>query len=341
MRDIRHFKVPEDDNGQRLDRWIKKNVPDLAYGITQKLIRKGQIRIDGKRAKPDTKLEQGQEIRIPMPDAKEISRKNEPEKRKLTQEDIAFMRSLVIYEDEDIIAINKPQGLAVQGGTNTKRHIDGMLDAFKTRKGVTPRLVHRLDKDTSGVLLLARSANAARALGKAFKSGGMRKIYWALVSPTPEVYQGTIKAPLAKASSGSQKERVHVDEEEGKFAITEYTVIENAGNDAAFVAFWPRTGRTHQIRVHAQTMGSAIIGDGKYKGEKYDNNDVLDERLASLDALGISKNLHLHARRLILKHPIQKRTLDITAPLPEELEKSWKNLGFNPHLKDDPFEDIN
>lgn len=322
MSGVRHLKVSDDDNGQRLDRWLKKRVPELPYGLAQKLMRTGQIRVAGKRAKAETRLEAGQEIRLPpIEDAVEGKRE-----RKLSEKDIKFIKSLVIYDDGDVVALNKPAGLSVQGGTKTRIHIDGFLDGLKNKDGVRPRLVHRLDKDTSGVLLLARSASVARALGDAFKGRDIKKIYWALVSPSPQINQGTIKAALVK-SGGANRERMHVDEKEGKSAITEYNVLDKAGDKIAFVAFWPRTGRTHQIRVHAEIAGFPLLGDNKYRGvglEKLEEGDY-------------AERLHLHARRIIMRHPVKKSTLDITAPLPEDLIKSWKAYGFSTNEKSDPF----
>lgn len=337
MSELRILNVSDDDDGQRLDRWLKKNVPEMPYVLAQKLARKGQIRIDGKRAKPDTRLVAGQQVKIPPFDAAAPQEGGRPpQKRKLSEADADFIRSLVIFDDGEVMALNKPGGLAVQGGTNTKRHIDGMLEALKNEEGVTPRLVHRLDKDTSGVLLLARSAKVARELGAAFKGRDIRKIYWAVLTPPPESPAGTIKAPVVKAG-GPQKEKMVIDEEQGKFAITEYAVLETAFGAAAFTAFWPRTGRTHQLRVHAQLMGCTIIGDHKYKAERDPESKKIEADLAGLE---IAKRLHLHARRMTLKHPTRKGTLDITAPLPPELVKSWRALGFNPKDKSDPFEDL-
>ena len=329
---LRIITVKEDDDGQRLDRWIKKHVPDMPYVLAQKLLRKGQIRIDGKRAKADTRIAAGQDIKIPPFDVSHP--KNPQQKKKNSEEDHIFMRSLVLYEDEDIIALNKPYGLAVQGGTNTKRHIDGMLEVFKDKNDVVPRLVHRLDKDTSGVLLLARSSKVARILGEAFKKQNLRKIYWAIITPAPEVLEGTIKAPIIK--SGKDYEKMHIDEKEGKYAVTEYSVLEQAGDAAAFVAFWPRTGRTHQIRVHAaQALGCTIFGDRKYRVAKDPESKLLEADLAGMD---LAARLHLHARRIMLPHPMKKgKDIDITAPLAPDLVKSWKNLGFNHKDKQDPF----
>ncbi len=340
MSNIRHITVSEDDDGQRLDRWLKKHLPDVPYGLAQKLIRKGQLRIDGKRAKAETKLAAGQSVRIPPVETQAVK-----EKKGLSAEAKAYIKSLVIYDDGDIIALNKPSDLAVQGGTKTKRHVDGLLDGLKNKAGVRPRLVHRLDKDTSGVLLLARSAKVAKALGEQFKRQNIRKIYWALVSPTPDPFEGAINAPLIKAGGGN-KERMVVDEEKGKRAVTEYAVIEHAMDKAAFVAFWPRTGRTHQIRVHAELIGSPILGDRKYKGthieqpQQHGSGSDFVKGIEGLETMNYADRLHLHAQRVILKHPTQKGTLDITAPLPPELRKTWKALGFNPNYKIDPFADL-
>lgn len=323
MSGVRHIKVLDDDDGQRLDRWLKKRVPELPYGLAQKLMRTGQIRVEGKRAKAETRLVAGQDVRLPP-----MEEQGEKREKKLSPKDIAFIKSLVIFDDGDVIALNKPAGLSVQGGTKTRIHIDGFLDGLKNKEGVRPRLVHRLDKDTSGVLLLARSADIARKLGEAFKGREIQKIYWALVSPAPVVPQGTIKAPLVK-SGGKNKERMRTSNE-GKNAITEYSVIDKTGDQVAFVAFWPRTGRTHQIRVHAEIAGFPLLGDNKYRGPG----------IEKIEGIEYAERLHLHAQRIILKHPSKKGILDVTAPLPEELRKSWKKMGFNPSYKDDPFEGL-
>jgi 23S rRNA pseudouridine955/2504/2580 synthase len=322
MSTVRNITVTADDDGQRLDRWLKKQLPDIPFSLTQKLIRQGQLRVDGKRAKADTRLKEGQKIRLPP-----VKVKAQGEKPKLGDKASAFMKSLVIYDDGEVLAINKPYGLASQGGTNTHHHVDGLLEALKDKKGVKPRLVHRLDRETSGILLLARSAKVARELGETFKGRTIKKIYWAIVSPVPEQREGTIRAPVGKGI-GRDKERMKVDEKEGKKAYTDYIVMEQTGQDAAFVAFWPRTGRTHQIRLHAEVMDCPIVGDTKYGGA--------NENIAGL---ALAKRLHLHARRIICPHPTKKGWLDITAPLPDDLQKSWKLLGFNHNLKGDPFKD--
>lgn len=333
--DLRIIEVKRDDDGQRLDRWLKKYVPDMPYILAQKLLRKGQIRVDGKRAKTDTRLEGGQKVKIPPFNAAPEGKVEY--KKRLSVEDAAFIQSLVIYDDGDVIALNKPHGIATQGGTNQKKHVDGMLEALANREGVVPRLVHRLDKDTSGVLLLARSAKVARELGDAFKSRDVKKIYWAIVTPCPETHEGTIKAPIMKAG-GLGKEKMVIDEEEGKYAVTEYAVVEHADREAAFVAFWPRTGRTHQIRIHAQVMGCSIFGDGKYKVIKDAESKRIDADMADLE---LSRRLHLHAQRITMRHPTKHgKILDIKAPLPPEMVRTWRTLGFNPKYKGDPFENI-
>lgn len=331
----RLLPVPNDDDGQRLDRWLKRHVPDMPYVLVQKLLRKGAIKVDGKKAKTDQKLAGGQIVRIPPFESGGVQK--ELRKKQLSEKDAAFIRSLVIFDDGDVIALNKPADLAVQGGTSTNRHIDGMLDALINAEGVRPRLVHRLDKDTSGVLLLARSAACAKALGAAFKGRGIKKIYWALIAPAPEIQDGTIRAPLLKSTGNYEK--MQVDETDGKPAITEYKVIENASRKAAFAVFWPRTGRTHQIRIHAALLGCPIVGDGKYGLWNDEGNRTDAALLEGLD--DTAKTLHLHAARMMLEHPMQKgKRLDISAPLPPVLARSWKAMGFRTTLKGDPFKDL-
>ncbi len=321
MSGVQHKIVGPEDDGQRLDRWFKKHVPGVPFGLLQKLIRKGQIRVDGKRAKTDTRLSAGQDVRIPPVQDPETK----PKTRKLSVEDKAFIQSLVIYDDGDVVALNKPEGLATQGGTGQGgRHVDALLEGLKNKEGTAPRLIHRLDKETSGVLLCARSAQAVRELGAQFKRRDVKKIYMALTIGVPEQREGTVRAPLLKV-----KDKTVIDEDEGKRAETDFMVIDHAGKEAAFVAFWPRTGRTHQIRVHAaDVLETPILSDGRYGGK------IPEE----LESLGLAGRLHLHAARLILPHPLQKRKiLDLKALLPPELAKSWRALGFETALREDPF----
>ena len=329
MTEEQFIVVDEGGDGQRLDRWIQKNVQGVPFGLIQKLLRKRAIRIDGKRTtKGDTRLSTGQEVRIPALEEKAEAPKTE---RKLKDSDIKFIRSLVIYEDDDVIAINKPSGLAVQGGSKTTRHIDGLLAGLADKKkGVKPKLVHRLDKDTSGVMLLAKHDKAARELGFLFKGRDVRKYYWALVAPAPEEQNGTIRAGIRKAG-GPNREKMIIDDEEGKHATTDFCVIERAHTQAAFVAFWPRTGRTHQIRVHAsEILGTPILGDYKYGFD--------DENWEDLE---LKERLHLHAQRIMLPHPIrQGKFLDIHAELPKDMKKNYEMLGFDVHYQEDPFEGL-
>lgn len=323
MTDIRLVPVAPEDDGQRLDRWLKKHAPNLPYSLVQKLIRKGAIRVDGKRVQMDARLEAGQEVRLP-PAAEDgkIDRHFRAHK-----DDDKLIQSMVIYDDGDLIALNKPSGLATQGGMNIERHVDGLLEHLGSGDA-KPKLCHRLDRDTSGILMAARTRDMAARMGKAFESKNIRKYYWALVAPAPEMNDGTIDAPLAKGE-GFDKDRMIVDEREGKFSRTEFHVAERAAKKAAFVIFWPRTGRTHQLRVHAETAGFPIIGD-----EKYGN---IGQSRATIEALDLAPRLHLHAARLILPHPGGKGLLDIHAPLPPDLRKSWGRFGFEPSITDDPF----
>jgi 23S rRNA pseudouridine955/2504/2580 synthase len=321
MSSVYHIVVTDDEDNQRLDRFLQKHLKGTPFGLLQKLMRKGQIRVDSKRVKASTRLEAGQKVRIPPIEARENT------KPKLSDKDAEFIRSLVIYNDGDIIALNKPSGIATQGGTGVTRHIDGMLEALVDKNGVKPRLVHRLDKDTSGVLLLACSANIARDMGKIFSGRDIRKIYWALTVPAPEMNNGEIRAPIMKAG-GAGQEKMVVDAE-GQPATTLFDIVERAHKQLAFVAFWPRTGRTHQIRVHAAHMGCPIVGDGKYGGQE-----------AFIDGMDHIKRVHLHARSIRFKHPKTKKLTQIEAPLADDLVKSWKSFGFDANSRYNAFDDI-
>lgn len=316
-------KVGPEDDGQRLDRWLKKRMP---FVLAQKLIRKGAIKIDGKKAKGDSRIAEGQEIRIPA--IKENPKKIKP-KPKLSDEDASYIQSLVIYDDDDIIAINKPAGLASQGGGKLKIHVDYLLDALVNKQGLKPKLIHRLDMDTSGVMVMARQPHTIRELGKSFKNRNAKKIYLAVLSPSPEQAEGTIEASIGKVS-GPHKDKMTLAGIDEKFALTDFIRLENAGEQLALTAFWPRTGRTHQIRVHAaEALQCPVLGDGKYGG----NDETITD-------MGLADRLHLHAFRIILPYPGKKgQSLDITAPLPEDLRQSWNTLGFDLNI-DDPFHDV-
>lgn len=323
MSGIELFEVDAEEDDIRLDRWFRRHYPALKHGALEKLLRTGQIRIDGKRAKASSRLLAGQKIRVP-PQAAEARRETSPRSAGPDDRDVEYIRSLVIYRDEQVIALNKPAGLAVQGGTKTTRHIDAMLDALRFGMKERPRLVHRLDRDTSGVLLLARSAKVAATLGRTFQGRQVRKIYWALVVGSPALEKGRIDLPLRKRP-GARGEQMAADSG-GKKAVTLYSVLETAGQTAAWLALWPLTGRTHQLRVHCAAIGHPILGDGKYGGEG-----------AFLPGEGLPKQLHLHARELVLPHPSSQDPLQIIADLPPHMVQSWKLFGFASHRKGDPF----
>ncbi|MEM8695648.1 MAG: RluA family pseudouridine synthase [Pseudomonadota bacterium] len=319
--DVRQFTVGTDDDGIRLDRWFKRNLPEATFNIVSRWSRTGQLRLDGKRAAPGDRIETGQVIRVPPAEAPK-TQKPKKERPPLSPDQIDFARTLDFHRDRSALVLNKPPGLATQGGTKMKDHVDGLLDALQYDADARPKLVHRLDKDTSGVLLVARTARAAAFFSKTFSTRKATKIYWAMVMGVPEIADGVIDLPLAK-QPGTGGEKMHVFEE-GQAAKTRYRVIERAGNRAAFVALQPYTGRTHQLRVHMAAIGHPIVGDGKYGGA--------DAFLTG----GISRKLHLHARRLKLPHP-DGRQLDVTADLPEHFANSLETLGFSPELGDSVF----
>ena len=309
--------IKPDDNNQRLDRFLKKTFPTLTFGQTQKLVRTGQIRINGGRVKGDTKLQEGDELRLPP----SLAHGNHDKPRiQFSQHDRDEIENLVLYEDDVILAINKPAGLAVQGGTKTRKHIDGMMESY-AKKGVKPRLCHRLDRDTSGVLILGKTAESTRALTKQFQLHEVQKTYWTLTTPAPTDVNGTINAPICKSSERHNDGDIMVyDEQNGKKAVTDFEIIEQAGKDIAFVAFYPRTGRTHQIRVHASIIGAPILGDYKYN----ENPIPFDD-----SAIDLYDGLHLHAREIAFRHPVTKKEMIINAPLSNAFLKSWKSFGFN------------
>lgn len=314
MADAEIFTVAEDDDGIRLDRWFKRHRPEISFTIVAKWARTGQLRVNGKRANPGERIESGQQIRIPpLEPQPEAERRRQPRREPLTSDEIEFVRSLTIFESKDAFVLNKPPGLATQGGTKTRDHLDRLLDGLADEQGSRPKLVHRLDKDTSGALLVARSARAAGFFSKAFSGRTARKIYWALVVGVPSLEEGLIDASLAK-QPGTGGEKMHVDEEDGLPAKTRWRVIDRAGNRAAWVELQPLTGRTHQLRAHMAAIGHPILGDGKYGGQE-----------AFLTG-GLSRKLHLHARRLRIDSP--GGVIDVTADLPDHFRQSLQTLGF-------------
>ena len=313
-REVRQFTVGADDDGVRLDRWFKRHLPQVGFVTVSRWARTGQIRVDGKRADPADRLSKGQVLRVP-PGGEPTERK--PRARKpLSEAQIELADAMVIHRDRAAIVLNKPPGLATQGGSGTYEHVDGLLDAY-VQNGPRPRLVHRLDKDTSGVLLIAATPGSAAYFSRHFSGRSARKIYWALVVGVPDIEDGLIELPLAK-QPGTGGEKMMVDKSgEGQSARTRYRVLDRAGNRAAWVELQPLTGRTHQLRVHMAAIGHPIVGDGKYGGQ--------DAFLSGT----ISRKLHLHARRLLIDHP-DGTPLDVTAELPEHFAASLAGLGFDP-----------
>lgn len=312
---------------QRLDRWFNEKYPGLSFGRLQKLLRKGEVRVDGKRVK-DAKfiLKPGHALRLPPLDKEKSPGKAKAGSERVSAEDAAMIQGCVMHMDDYIIVLNKPAGLAVQGGSNTTRHVDGMLDALKFDTGERPRLVHRIDKDTSGVLVLARSQKVARQLTEAFRGKTVRKAYWGIVVGVPEVSEGRIELPLSKRGTPGH-ERMVVDEFEGKHAVTEFKVIETLGKQAAWVEMEPITGRTHQLRIHMLTIETPLLGDGKYGGQE-----------AFLSGAEIARQLHLHARAIRLPHPGGGDFI-ITAPLPPHMLETWAYLGFDEKEAAEAFSD--
>ncbi|WP_395713266.1 RluA family pseudouridine synthase [Reyranella sp.] len=309
--------VTADEAGLRLDRWFQRHYPDLGHGALQKLLRTGQVRVDGKRAEARDRIEPGQTIRVP-PGVLSAPPSKPTEVAGVPDRDAAEIRRLVIHRDDHVIVLNKPPGLAVQGGTGTERHVDGMLDALRFGFEERPRLVHRLDKDTSGLLLIARTGQAARRLGESFRDRETEKLYWAVVVGVPPRAEGTIDLPLAKRPGARDRELMQVDHEAGQKALTHFRVVDRAGKRAALLALWPRTGRTHQLRVHCAAIGCPILGDGKYGGEE-----------ALLASVADAGRLHLHARRLALPHPSGKGELTVVAELPPHFRRTVEAFGFS------------
>jgi 23S rRNA pseudouridine955/2504/2580 synthase len=323
---VRVLTVADDEAELRLDRWFKRHFPALSHGRLEKLLRTGQVRVDGKRAKAGQRLGPGQSVRVP-PLGDDAAKPAERRPPQISESEAKDLRAAVLYRDDDVIAINKPPGLAVQGGSRTEKHLDAMLDALRFDAAERPRLVHRLDRDTSGVLLLGRSARAAAALAKAFRERSARKLYWAITVGVPDPLQGRIDLPLVKRA-GRGGERVVAAEPghaQAQRAVTLYKVIERVGASAAWVAMMPLTGRTHQLRVHAAALGWPILGDGKYGG-------------ASAFIAGRPRSLHLHARRLVMPLP-GGRTLDVTAPLPRHMAETFAFFGFDADAEIEPFDD--
>lgn len=342
MSKVQNRQVGAEDGEQRLDRWLKRQFPQITQGLIEKACRKGEIRVDGARVQASTRVQAGQSVRIPpLPDTEAAPVTRAP---RLVGSDAEMIRAAVIWKDQHIIALNKPPGLPSQGGSGQgARHVDGLTPALMFDYKERPVLVHRLDKDTSGVLLLARTPRVARKLAEAFRHRATRKIYWALVAGVPTPAKGTIKYGLVKAGgrgAGEKMRCIHpaeVDQTEGaKRAVTDFAVLERLGGRAAWMALSPITGRTHQLRAHMAEIGHPIIGDGKYGGSAQEN---LGDGWGAGIGGEVSRKLHLHARSLRLEHPVTGAMLRFTAPLPEHMAQSWKLFGLQPgDVEEDPFE---
>lgn len=308
--------VTDTEAGSRLDRFIKRRV-QLSQGQIEKLLRTGQIRVDGARAKASMRLETGQAVRLPPLSAE--TWRPVPGKRegKVSARDASFIRDLVLYQDADMIALNKPAGIAVQGGTGQGRHIDGLLDALAEGEH-RPKLVHRLDRDTSGLLLLARHPAAAARLGELFRGRDMDKVYWAVTVGVPSPRAGQLRSWMARGSGrGEDREKMYISRqgaEGARHAITDYATVSTAAQRAAWVALKPLTGRTHQLRLHMCELGTSILGDTRYPTRR----EV---------PVGVGAGLHLHARALVIPRR-RGRPLTLTAPLPEHVADTFAALGF-------------
>jgi len=321
--------IHADDDGIRLDRWFKRHFPAVTHALLVKLLRKGEIRLDGSRVDAGVRLATGQSLKFPPQVIHAVS--DAPDKPKPEQQKpMGSLADRILYMDKHVIVLDKPAGLATQGGSGLTRHVDGMLDSLMFEKTVRPKLVHRLDRDTSGVLLLARTTLAASGLSQALAHRDASKVYWALTRGVPKQARGVVKAALAKEGGhgphGRDERMTTVDEDEegAKFALTEYAVVATAGTEFAWVAARPITGRTHQIRVHLASLGTPIVGDFKYGGaDSRGRGDIADK-------------LHLHARQIDIARPDGGR-LNVTAPLPPHMDKSWKMLGFREDDGRNPF----
>ncbi len=343
MSGVQTLTVADGEGDQRLDRWLRRRFPHVPQGRIEKMCRKGELRIDGARAKASTRLEEGQKVRVPpLPEIEQPA----PARPKISDADTKMIQGAVIYRDDHIIALNKPPGLPVQGGSKQTRHVDGLSEALRFEMTENPRLVHRLDKDTSGVLLMARSRSIAAKLTAAFRHRDTRKIYWAAIAGVPTPRMGTIRFGLVKAPGhGSKGEGekmlcLHPRETENtpgaKPAITDYAVLENAGTRTSWVALVPVTGRTHQLRAHMAEIGHPIVGDGKYGGSSQENlGDGWGAQLGG----DISRKLHLHARSLTISHPVTGADLTLTASLPDHMSWTWSTFQWRSQdAPPDPFE---
>jgi 23S rRNA pseudouridine955/2504/2580 synthase len=318
MSGVQLREVARDEDGMRLDRWFSVHFPQLSFGRLQKLLRSGQVRVDSARVQTNARLNAGQTVRVPPLGDAPAPSASAP---KANDKDARFLRDLIIYEDDEVYVFNKPHGLAVQGGSGTKRHIDGMLKSLPNKKGEPPRLVHRLDRDTSGCLLVAKTRAAASHFGTVFRSRSARKIYWAITVGVPSPRQGRISCFLARQATQDGEQMVVVENgtEGAQHSVSYYSVTDSAANKFAWVSLKPVTGRTHQLRVHMMELGTPILDDPRYFNLENWNWERPEE---------LGSGLHLHARRLAIPLRNGKR-LDITAPLPPHMKETFDTLGFD------------
>jgi 23S rRNA pseudouridine955/2504/2580 synthase len=327
--DLKATKIEADDDGIRLDRWFKRHFPSISHGVVEKLLRTGQVRLDGKRVSASDRIAAGQLLRLPPQlhgtgtDLSTYSHHPSPQPGDRSKQ---LAESLVIHKDSSILVLNKPAGLATQGGRGIAEHVDNLLEYLRFEKKQRPRLVHRLDRDTSGVLVVARTATAAASLSEALRRRDATKLYWALTVGIPEPAKGTVRSSLVKEAVGKDEKMVTAEWRDAgaKAAVTDYAVLERAGRELAWVAVRPHTGRMHQIRVHLASIGAPIVGDFKYGG------------VAARGLGEIENRLHLHARSIDIAHPEEGR-LKISAPLSSHMLRTWNLLGFDPHLEGNPF----
>ncbi|TPW29333.1 RluA family pseudouridine synthase [Pararhizobium mangrovi] len=331
MAGVEQRQVDGDEAGMRLDRWFKTHYPGLGFGQLQKLLRSGQVRVDGGRVKTDTRVQSGQTVRVPPLPVDRAETKGPISAKALKHGgDGDLLSKMLLYEDAKVCVLNKPAGLAVQGGSGVTRSIDSMLEAWRDKKGQKPRLVHRLDRDTSGVLVIARTRGAAQALTASFRSRDTKKTYWALVRGVPKKREAKLSTWLVREATpdGDRMRVAEHGEPDADHAISFYRVIERAGQELAWLEMEPFTGRTHQLRVHAAHIDHPIIGDPKYFHA--DQNWEFPG--------GVQKRLHLHARRISIPHPDGKHIV-VTAPLPPHMVQSWNLLGFDEAADDAEVEE--
>jgi len=314
---IQMLHVTGDEADMRLDRFLTARFPQVAFTHLQRIVRTGQLRVDGKRMKPNDRLQAGQNVRIPPLKLQETV----PRSAARSTDDRDFLESITLYEDKDVLVINKPAGLAVQGGSGTTRHVDGLLDCMRDKDGQKPRLVHRLDKETAGCLVIAKTRFAASVMAKSFRSRTTRKVYWAICAGVPRVRQGRISTYLAKMADADGESRMVVAEHGDRgadHALTYYAVVDQSAQKLSWLSLKPVTGRTHQLRVHTADIGHPIIGDDKYF-------NIENWELPG----GIQNRLHLLARRIVIAHPRTGRPLDVSAPLPPHMQQTFNLLGLD------------